>query len=45
MRVTIAVVVFLVILVSGGLAMLAEAPLSPPVEKVEQAVPDAQIPR
>lgn len=45
MRVTVAIVTFGVILVLGGLFVLAEAPLSPPVQKVEQVVPDARIPQ
>ena len=45
MRVTIAVVAFVVILIVGGLFVLAQAPVSPPVQKVDQVVPDDQIPR
>ncbi len=45
MRSVIAFLVFFMVLTMGGLVLLAEAPLSPPVQKVEQVVPDAQLPR
>lgn len=44
MRFALAGFVFLIILVFGGLTVLAMAPLTPPVEKVELVVPDSQLP-
>lgn len=42
---TIAVIIFAVILILGGLVVLTQAPLSPKTEKVEQVLPDDRIPR
>lgn len=45
MRFALAGIVFVTILALGGLVILASAPVSPPVQKVEQTVPDSAIPR
>jgi hypothetical protein len=45
MRFALAGFVFVIVLAVGGLAVLATAPLAPPVQKVEQVVPDDQLPR
>lgn len=45
MRATMAIIVFVVVMAVGGAIILAQAPLTPPIEKVERGVPDGQIPR
>lgn len=45
MRATIAILAFVIVLAVGGAIILAQAPLTPPIEKVERGVPDGQIPR
>jgi hypothetical protein len=45
MRATIAFLVFLVVMAIGSVFILAEAPIAPPAEKVEQVIPDDRIPR
>jgi hypothetical protein len=45
MRVMIAIVVVGITFIVGGLVILAQAPLSPVVQKVEHVVPDDRIPR
>ncbi|HEU0118746.1 MAG TPA: hypothetical protein VFR09_08955 [Alphaproteobacteria bacterium] len=37
--------VFVLLLAGGGLVALARAPMMPPVQKVEQVIPDDHIPR
>lgn|GEM_PF-5103091 len=44
-RVIVAVLAFVIVMVVGGLFILAEAPIAPPVEKVEQVIPNDQIQR
>jgi hypothetical protein len=45
MRLALAGIVFIIVLAAGGLVVLASAPLSPSVQKVEQVIPDDHFPR
>lgn len=45
MRYVVAGLVLIVFLVVGGLVVLTNSSISPPTEKVEQLVPDSQLPR
>ena len=45
MRFVVAGLLLLVILVVGGLVIVANASIAPPSEKVEQLVPDSHFPR
>lgn len=45
MRLAIAGLGFLIVLAAGGVAVLANVSVAPPIHKVEQAVPDDHFPR
>lgn len=45
MRILLLGLVAIVVLLAGGMAVLATMPMAPPLEKVEQLVPDHELPR
>ncbi len=44
-RIVAIVAAVLLLVLAGGLVALAHAPMMPPVQKMEQAIPDDHIPR
>ena len=45
MRILLIGLIAIVVLLAGGMVVLATMPMNPPQEKVEQLVPDHELPR